>query len=228
MTDTPTLLVYGAAFLTGLLGSAHCLGMCGSLVSAFFMRPGLKGWGPAWAYHGARLAIYAVLGLAAAALGSTLASSGQVGMAQAVLKMVAGALIILLGLELLGLWQLRIGAHFAPFRWMGQGFGKALRRGPLLGAAMAGALNGCMPCSMTMAMAAKASALPPLSGMLVLLAFGAGTLPSMLSASWLLSRLGGRARGWLLKAAGLLVLAMGAYDLWKGIGEFRVLYKLLY
>jgi sulfite exporter TauE/SafE len=31
---------YGAAFMVGLLGSGHCLGMCGGLVSAFFMKVG--------------------------------------------------------------------------------------------------------------------------------------------------------------------------------------------
>lgn len=36
-------LSYWLAFMTGLLGSGHCLGMCGGLVSAFFMRLGAKG-----------------------------------------------------------------------------------------------------------------------------------------------------------------------------------------
>jgi len=228
VTLSSPLLLYATAFLAGLLASAHCLGMCGSLVSAFFIRPGIGGVAPALAYHGARLGVYAALGFAAATLGTTLASSGQVGLLQAVLKVLAGVVIALLGLELLGLWQLRIGAGFAPLRWLGEGFGKALRQGPVLGATLAGALNGFMPCSITMAMAAKASSLSPLGGMLVLLAFGIGTLPAMLSASWLLSRLGIRVRGWLLKAAGGLVLSMGGYELWKGVGEFLIQYKLLY
>jgi uncharacterized protein len=39
-------LSYWLAFMTGLLGSGHCLGMCGGLVSAFFMRLGPKASGP--------------------------------------------------------------------------------------------------------------------------------------------------------------------------------------
>jgi sulfite exporter TauE/SafE len=202
--------------------------MCGPLVSGFFMRPGLRPLSYA-AYHGARVGVYAVFGFAAAAAGSALASSGQVGLMQAVLQVVAGGVVIFLGLELLGLWQLKLGEGFWPLRWLSLGLGAALRRGPVVGSAMAGALNGCMPCSMTMAVVANAAALSsPVDGMLLLLAFGVGTLPSMLSASWLLGRLGARARGWLLKAAGLLVVGMGAFSLWQGVLYFLVLYRLLY
>lgn len=228
MTDSSLLVACGAAFATGLLGSAHCIGMCGALVSAFFMRPGLHALSYV-AFHGARLCVYASFGFAAAALGSALASAGQVGLFQAALQVVAGLVVVALGLELLGLWQLRLGEGFAPFRWLSRGFGEALRRGPVAGAAMAGALNGFMPCSMTMAVVAKAAVLSsPVGGMLLLLAFGAGTLPSMLSASWLLGRLGARARGWLLKAAGLTVVGMGAVSLWQGVRYFLVLWRLLY
>jgi len=227
--SSPLLLACGAAFLTGILGSAHCLGMCGALVSAFFMRPGIRGFLPYVAYHGARILVYAVFGFAAAALGSALASSGQVGLVQAVLQGVAGGVVIFLGLELMGLWQLRIGEGFAPLRWLSWGFAKAFSKGPVLGATLAGTLNGFMPCSMTMAVVANAAALSsPLDGMLLLLAFGVGTLPSMLSASWLLGRLGARARGWLLKAAGLVIVGMGAVSLWQGVRYFLVLYHLLY
>jgi len=229
MTSASSILVAcSAAFATGLLGSAHCLGMCGPLVSAFFMRPGVRALSY-FVFHGARLAVYATFGFVAAAVGSTLASSGQVGMVQAVLQMVAGGVMTLLGFELLGLWQLRVGEGFALFGWLNRGFGKALRQGPVLGSAMAGALNGCMPCSMTMAIVANAAALSsPLDGMFLLLAFGAGTLPSMLSASWLLSRLGARARSWLLKLAGLIIVGMGIVSFWHGLRYFLVLYHLLY
>ena len=31
---------YGLAFMAGVLGSGHCLGMCGALVSGYFMKAG--------------------------------------------------------------------------------------------------------------------------------------------------------------------------------------------
>jgi hypothetical protein len=72
-------------------------------------------------------------------------------------------------------------------------FATASQKGPVLGAAISGAINGLMPCSMTMAMAVKATTAPsPPEGMLLMLAFGAGTLPSMLFASVLFGKLGPR------------------------------------
>jgi sulfite exporter TauE/SafE len=58
-----------------------------------------------------------------------------------------------------------------------------------------------------MAMVVQATTAPsPPEGMLLMLAFGAGTLPSMLSASVLFGKLGPRLRGWLLKGAALFVM----------------------
>lgn len=42
---------YALAFMTGLLGSGHCLGMCGGLVSAFFMKLNARGPWPYLTYH---------------------------------------------------------------------------------------------------------------------------------------------------------------------------------
>ncbi len=51
-----------------------------------------------------------------------------------------------------------------------------------------------------------------------MLAFGAGTLPSMLSASFLFGRLGVRTRGWLLKGAALFVIVLGIATVWQVLG----------
>jgi sulfite exporter TauE/SafE len=60
-----------------------------------------------------------------------------------------------------------------------------------------------------------------------MLAFGAGTLPSMLSASFLFGKLGPRLRGWLLKGAALFVIALGVSTLWQGVRFFLVMFKLV-
>ena len=63
---------YGLAFMTGILGSGHCLGMCGSLVSGFFMRHGATSSAPYLIYHAARVSVYGLIGLTAASLGAVL------------------------------------------------------------------------------------------------------------------------------------------------------------
>ena len=219
---------YWAAFMVGLLGSGHCIGMCGGLVSGCFMKLKAAGPWPYAAYHGARIGLYALVGLVAALLGTVLVASGMTGLAQGVLQIAAGLVVILLGLDLLGVSPIRNAWGFAPAAWLRRQFLAATKKGPVLGAAISGAVNGLMPCSMTMAMAVKATtAATPPEGMLLMLAFGAGTLPSMLFASLLFGRLGPRLRGGLQKLAALFVIALGAATLWQGLRFYLVMHKLV-
>ena len=219
---------YALAFMTGLLGSGHCLGMCGGLVSAFFMKLQARGPWPYLTYHAGRIGMYALVGLVAALLGAVLVSTGRLGLAQGVLQIVAGAIVILLGLDLLGVSPIRNVYGFAPVAWLRRQFMTAAQKGPVVGALIGGAINGMMPCSMTMAMAVQATTAPsPPEGMLLMLAFGAGTLPSMLSASFLFGKLGPRLRGWLLKGAALFVIALGVSTLWQGLRYYAVMRSLI-
>ena len=229
MTDSAlTDISYTLAFMTGLLGSGHCLGMCGGLVSAFFTKVRHGGTASYAAYHAARLSIYALVGLVAAAIGTVLVASGGIGLAQGVLQIVAGLVVIFLGVELAGLSPVRNTLGFAPITWLRKQFVGATQKGPVIGAAIAGAINGMMPCSMTMAMAVQATTAPSVGeGMLLMLAFGAGTLPSMLSASYLFGKLGARLRGWLLRVAALFVVLLGISTLWQGVRFYLVMVKLV-
>nr|CRH07990.1 Conserved membrane protein of unknown function [Candidatus Magnetococcus massalia] len=217
------------AFMAGILGSGHCLGMCGSLVSAFFSRfaKGLRGWMPYMAYHGGRVTIYLITGLLAGLLGLALTSTGIIGKAQGILQIVVGLLVIILGFELLGLPWLRLKYNFWPFNRLQSLFGQLSAYGPVRGALTGGVLNGLMPCSLTLAMAVKATtAGGALQGGALMLAFGAGTLPAMLFVSLAFHKLGVKLRGWLLKIAGLFVIAMGVSTLWQGLTFFSIMRHL--
>jgi sulfite exporter TauE/SafE len=218
---------YWLAFMTGILGSGHCLGMCGGLVSGFFIKLGARSFAPYLAYHLTRVGVYALIGLLAAALGTVLVQTGAFGKLQGLLQIVAGCIVILLGLDLLGVSPWRNTLAFAPVDWLRRQFVSASARGVLPGAMIGGAINGLMPCSMTMAMAIKATTAPSVvEGGLLLLAFGAGTLPSMLSASFLFGRLGVRTRGWLLRGAALFVIVLGLTTVWQGIRYYVVMQRL--
>lgn len=220
---------YAAAFMTGILGSGHCLGMCGSLVCGYFLKsPPGRSAAPYLAYHGARLGVYAAIGMAAAAAGAVLVQSGRTGELQGLLQIVAGAVVILLGVELAGVLPFSLAVGFAPVRWLAALFARAGRWGAVRGAALAGAVNGVMPCPMTMAIAVSATTAPSVvEGAALMLALGAGTLPSMLFASVLFGRLGPRLRGALQRAAAVFVIALGAATLWQGITYYRVMHKLV-
>jgi sulfite exporter TauE/SafE len=192
------------------------------------MRLGAKGWLPYLAYHAARVLVYALIGIIAAAIGTVLVQTGEFGRLQGVLQILAGLVVVLLGLDLLGVSPWRNSLGFAPLAWLRRQFVDAASRGPTVGAMIGGAINGLMPCSMTMAMAIKAStAASVLDGAALMLVFGVGTLPAMLSASLLFGRLGPRLRGWLLRAAALFVIALGLSTIWQGLGFYRVMDRLL-
>ncbi|MGZ8201223.1 MAG: urease accessory protein UreH domain-containing protein, partial [Methylosarcina sp.] len=58
---------YTLAFVAGFLGSGHCLGMCGALVSGYFMNSGRqRSYLPYVMYQMSRLSVYTVFGFAAA------------------------------------------------------------------------------------------------------------------------------------------------------------------
>ena len=73
---TELLPVLAAAFVTGLLGSAHCFGMCGGISGLFAVNvnvASLKTQFPkAITYNAGRVLSYAILGAAVAVLGKTL------------------------------------------------------------------------------------------------------------------------------------------------------------
>jgi uncharacterized protein len=220
---------YGLAFLTGFLGGGHCVGMCGALVSAFFLRLGPFGRQTIViaGYHGARVAVYALVGVLAAALGLTLVSTGIIGKAQALLQVFAGTLVIILGFDLMGLLPFRlpvIGLPAAAIERLLVGQG---RRGPVQAAAVGGLINGLMPCALTLAMAVKATtAANPLQGGLLMLSFGLGTVPAMLLVGLASQRIGKAPRRWILKVAGLAVVAMGFATALQGVRFFEVMRNL--
>ncbi|MFA7617945.1 MAG: sulfite exporter TauE/SafE family protein [Thiohalomonadaceae bacterium] len=213
------------AFFAGLLGSGHCIGMCGGLVCAFFMRIGQGARGALIyaAYHGARVLVYVIVGVLAGMLGLVLTSTGIVGKTQAILQILAGVIVILLGLDILGIAPWRLRLNFLPTAWL-QGAVRLAATRPVTGAFTGGLINGLMPCSLTLAMAVKATtAQGPLDGGLLMLAFGLGTLPSMLLMSVLLARLGATRRAQLLRVAALFVIALGVATVWQGARYFAVM-----
>ena len=214
---------YLLAFTAGLLGAPHCIGMCTALAGGLFVHQGFSQRGlPAVLYHTGRIATYVAFGVAGALLGRVLVQSGAVGKTQGQLMIAAGAVIVVLGLGLLGTLPfarparcrhpIPLAATVTP-RW---------RR--LLGILLAGVGNGLMPCSLVFSVAIKASVLAsPLAAGMLMLIFGLGTVPAMLGVSLLGGALGNAARGTQLKLAGLAVVALGVWTSYQGIVFYDVM-----
>jgi sulfite exporter TauE/SafE len=93
-----------------------------------------------------------LIGLIAAALATVLVQTGSFGRLQGLLQIIAGLVMILLGLDLLDVSPWRNALGFAPLAWLRHQFVAATARGVL-----PGAINGLMPCSMTLATLARLS-----------------------------------------------------------------------
>jgi sulfite exporter TauE/SafE len=224
MTMTGPLLT---AFLVGLLGGVHCVGMCGGIVGTLTMGlPQEIRGSPArmlpfqLAYNGGRIAGYTTAGALMGALGTLIVHAMPVQLAQRGLYAVAALFMILLGLYLGGWWRglerlERLGA--ALWRRL-EPLGRRLL--PVRTPAQAiglGFVWAWLPCGLVYsALIWSVSAGSALQGALIMLAFGLGTLPNLLGMGLLA---GAAARfseqAWVRRAAGLLVLGFGVYALWQ-------------
>ncbi|RAK67003.1 sulfite exporter TauE/SafE family protein [Hymenobacter edaphi] len=174
-----------AGFLFGLLGSFHCVGMCGAIALAL-PDAGPRRWsfvvGRAL-YNLGRVTTYTALGAGAGLLGQSLRLAGV----QQGLSVASGVLILLLvavperhtGRAAAGLGLDRLLARLkqALAYWFQQSSFRALY--------LSGVLNGLLPCGLVyLALAGALSAPGGLGGAAAYMAlFGLGTLPLMLALS---------------------------------------------
>lgn len=188
-----------AALLAGLLGSVHCIGMCGAFAaSCTRARGGLAAW------HLGRILTYTGLGAAAGALGSLLPGPPWVPGA------VAAVLLVWFALALAGLVPeprllppalSRAGSRAAAAPRAGAQF-------------LFGLVNGLLPCGLVYsALALAIAADRPAAGALAMLAFGVGTLPALSVAALGLRRVIMTSL-WRRRLFAVLLLAVGLRTVW--------------
>ncbi len=211
------------AFIVGLLGGVHCVGMCGGIVSALSL--GQPQGRPATllsfqlAYNLGRISSYVIAGALMGAVGFFFSAMLPVQMGQKVLLSVAAVFLILLGLYLAGWlnWLARIeqvgGVLWKRIEPLGRGLlpVRSLRQALALGL-----LWGWLPCGLVYtALVWTVSSGGALKGALLMLAFGFGTLPNLLlmgsAASWL-ARFTRKPH--IRQIAGALILVYGCWLLW--------------
>lgn len=226
MSSAP-LGIYLTAFLVGLLGGVHCLSMCGGLIGSLTIGLDPRIRRDPWrmlpyqlTYNLARILGYATAGALFGGLGALLLELGTLQLMQRALYALAGLMMVLLGLYLGGWWRLlaaieRQGAVL--WRYL-EPLGRRLLpvRNPLQAAAL-GFLWAWIPCGLVYSVLITAVATgSPLTGALLMMAFGAGTLPNLLGIGLLAGAAARVAeRDWVRQSAGLLVIGFGAHALWQ-------------
>lgn len=208
-----------AAFLTGLLGGAHCAGMCGGIVAAMSLQGGQRQpFSFHLAYSAGRLTSYTMAGALAGLVGAAAFLADSLFPLQKGLYVLAQCVLILLGLYLAG-WNQSV-------LLLEQAGGVLWRRlQPLLArvmpirtpfqALLAGGMWGWLPCGLVYSVLVSALAAGgAVKGGLLLAAFGLGTLPNLLLMGWAANGLRALTRNiWVKRLAGSAVAAMGVWGL---------------
>jgi sulfite exporter TauE/SafE/copper chaperone CopZ len=206
---------YGMLFVIGLLTSVHCVAMCGGINLSQCLPGGNVSGGKGAAFRPARLAqsallynlgrviSYTAVGLILGAVGWLIDGGDSLGISlvlQGVLKLLAGAVMVVMGINLLGIFPaLRRFTLRLPKLNLGS-------KSPLV----VGMLNGLMPCGPLQAMQIVALASGnPLTGALSMLLFSLGTVPLMLGLGSLVAALGKKFTRTVMTVGAVLVVVLG-------------------
>lgn len=195
----PVELSHIAAFVTGLISTFHCWGMCGGIIGALGMNipsaykeQRYKQVLITLAYNLGRIGSYSIAGMLTATAGFIFSSAAGHG-GHLVLRTLSGVVLVYLGLRIAGwlpalpilgiagnrLWKViqPLGKPFLPI----DNFAKAL---------IVGAIWGWLPCGLVYSVLLwSATTANPVYGATYMLSFGLGTLPGMLLAGMFIPNL---------------------------------------
>ncbi len=225
----------GAFALVGLLGGAHCLGMCGPLVTMYANHGGgpdgevtLRDVRQQGLFTLGRITAYTTLGALFGALGSLVVSGGSLF---GVVDTVRGSMGVLVGVAVLaiGAGYLR-GQPLDPGRLPIPGVGGAFARamagirsrartwadGPQV--ALLGAVHSLLPCPLLYPAYLYAFARgSPTAGAFALAALGVGTAPALVGYATVIGAVPARRRSQLHRALGAAFLPLGLFPLLHGL-----------
>lgn len=209
-----------ASFMIGFLGSLHCVGMCGGLVSAMTMTRSAAWWPGIVAYQIGRITTYATLGLIAGLIGSMFVRDGWMSNVQNFVSIAAGLLIILLALYIGG-WLPDPFSRVTRRLSEASGLNRWLKRaatqdvvGPWYSV---GLINGLLPCGLVYAgIGLSLSAGNPWQGAAAMITFGLGTVPAMLAVPTLMRAITPEMRSRVLKLGALLLIVIGVITILRG------------
>ena len=207
------------ALILGLLGSFHCVGMCGPIA---FLLPldrqnRVKRILQLSSYHFGRILTYSLLGLLFGIAGNTFHFFGI----QQQLSIGIGVLMII---SILAPTQLtnKFSITRPIYKLVGKvknALGAALKKKEPETFFIIGFLNGLLPCGLVYMAVFGAIALgDPLQGIWYMALFGIGTIPLMTTAIYLGNFLTNNLKQRILKAIPVVVIVIGLLFILRGLG----------
>lgn len=189
--DIPALMT---AFLVGLLGSGHCFGMCGGIAAGLGTIP-VQGsscdvgearphWSSACLFNLGRILTYAFLGLTGAWLLGGAGEMLNVPRWSMILRALTAVMIFMIGLQFLFNFKTLALIERGGVKIWNKVLPVAVKATSLPGGTgrlLVGLCWGFLPCGLVYSVLLTASAASSaVSGAVVMLAFGLGTVPAML------------------------------------------------
>ncbi len=208
-----------SAFILGLLGSLHCLGMCGPIA---FMLPvdrdhKMRSLFQTSLYHSGRLLAYGTMGALFGLMGSGLQMFG----AQQALSITAGVLmIVLVVFPLQKLAKIRPAAPiYRAVQFLKESLGATFKKKTADAFLSIGFLNGFLPCGLVyMAVVGAAAMGSPERGFLYMAIFGAGTIPLMTLAIYFSKAIKLSFRQRIRRLIPVFVVIIGLLFILRGMG----------
>ena len=223
LSESGVWALVAAVFAASVLGSLHCVGMCGAfvVVAVSDARKTTSGVGLHAAYHGGRLLTYSALGVIAGAIGSAVDIGGSyIGLQYTAAMLAGGAMILFGGVTLARIHGLRTPRAPVPKALQGlssRAHAFAMRREPWMRALLIGMCTTRLPCGWLYAFVVTAAGTGhPLLGSLTMAVFWCGTLPAMVTLGVGAKRLTGAIGAYLPTVTTCVVMLVG---LWMVVGR---------
>ncbi|MEN8189083.1 MAG: sulfite exporter TauE/SafE family protein [Thermodesulfobacteriota bacterium] len=228
-SDSIYLLMLASGFLGGF---GHCIGMCGPIVGSYCVLMEDRRFLPHLLYNYGRITTYVLLGGLLGYSGAFLGTVQTLQVFQKAVMIIAGVVIILMGLGLGGwlpfLQPLIGGSGGGRFTTLFSGWVKNIFSGKLPVAAFypMGIVLGFIPCGLVYtalittaraAMEAENELTGLLQGGLLMLLFGLGTLPALLLVGRFINIISLKMRENLYKLSAVFMVIMGIIFLVNGI-----------
>lgn len=215
------MIEFLAVFAGGLLGSSHCVGMCGGFVLLLggAQRPSRAAVVRQLVYASGRLFTYTFLGAMAGYAGMRLtALPTTLVNLQRVFSIFGGAIMIAIGLLTIGVFRIPIRAFPRVESLVVPTFRHFLRGTGGHTVFLAGLANGFLPCGLVYAfLAMSLAAARPVRGALLMLAFGAGTVPAMTLLGCGSSFIAQHTRARVRQIAAVVVVLSGVLTVYRAI-----------
>ena len=208
-----------SALIFGLLGSFHCVGMCGPIA---FLLPldrtnTIKKTTQIFVYHFGRIVAYSLIGLIFGLIGSSLNLFGM----QQQLSIAIGVLMILVMVipaKTFNKYNFSKPVYQVISR-IKSALGKELKKKTVDTFLTIGFLNGLLPCGLVyMAVFGALASGGAIEGSLYMAVFGLGTIPLMTTAIYLGNFLSGKVRQHIRKTIPVFVIFMGCLFVLRGLG----------